>query len=118
MKKLHRLIVSSKAYRQSGHPRPEGLRFDAGNAVSYGMSQRGALNAVTSNVADVFGINAGSLEVGKAADVVVWSNDPFELSSHVSKMIINGEEVSTQSRQDKLRERYTTDSTMPRAYTK
>ncbi|MDY6886999.1 MAG: amidohydrolase family protein, partial [Pseudomonadota bacterium] len=78
------------------------LRFDAGNAVSYGMSQQGALNAVTSNVADVFGINAGSLEVGKAADVVVWSNDPFELSSHVSKMIINGEEVSTQSRQDKL----------------
>ncbi len=94
------------------------LRFDAGNAVSYGMSQQGALNAVTSNVADVFGINAGSLEVGKAADVVVWSNDPFELSSHVSKMIINGEEVSTQSRQDKLRERYTTESSMPRAYTK
>lgn len=94
------------------------LRFDAGNAVSHGMSQQGALNAVTSNVADVFGINAGSLEVGKAADVVVWSNDPFELSSHVSKMIINGEEVSTQSRQDKLRERYTTESSMPRAYTK
>ncbi|MDC9497497.1 MULTISPECIES: amidohydrolase family protein [unclassified Pseudoalteromonas] len=94
------------------------LRFDAGNAVSYGMSQQGALNAVTSNVADVFGINAGSLEVGKAADVVVWSNDPYELSSHVSKMIINGEEVSTQSRQDKLRERYTTESSMPRAYTK
>lgn len=94
------------------------LRFDAGNAVSYGMSQQGALNAVTSNVADVFGINAGSLEVGKAADVVVWNNDPFELSSHVSKMIINGEEVSTQSRQDKLRERYTTESSMPRAYTK
>lgn len=88
------------------------LRFDAGNAVSYGMSQQGALNAVTSNVADVFGINAGSLEVGKAADVVVWSNDPFELSSHVSKMIINGEEISTQSRQDKLRERYTTESSM------
>ena len=94
------------------------LRFDAGNAVSYGMSQQGALNAVTSNVADVFGINAGSLEVGKAADVVMWSNDPFELSSHVSKMIINGEEISTQSRQDKLRERYTTESSMPRAYTK
>ncbi|XQF90343.1 amidohydrolase family protein [Pseudoalteromonas espejiana] len=94
------------------------LRFDAGNAVSYGMSQQGALNAVTSNVASVFNINAGSLEVGKAADVVMWSNDPFELSSHVSTMIINGEEVSTQSRQDKLRERYTTDSTMPRAYTK
>ena len=69
-------------------------------------------------MASVFNINAGSIEVGKAADVVMWSNDPFELSSHVSKMIINGEEVSTQSRQDKLRERYTTESSMPRAYTK
>jgi imidazolonepropionase-like amidohydrolase len=94
------------------------LRYDAGNAVSYGMSQRGALKAMTSNVADVFGINAGSLEVGKAADVVMWSNDPFELSSHVNKMFINGVEVSTESRQDKLRERYTTESNMPRAYTK
>jgi imidazolonepropionase-like amidohydrolase len=94
------------------------LRFDAGNAVSYGMSQQGALKAVSANVADVFAINAGSLAVGKAADVVMWSNDPFELSSHVNKMFINGVEVTTQSRQDKLRERYTTDSTMPRAYTK
>ncbi len=94
------------------------LRYDAGNAVSYGMSQQGALKAMTSNVADVFGINAGSLEVGKAADVVMWSNDPFELSSHVKKMFINGVEVSTESRQDKLRERYTTESNMPRAYTK
>ena len=94
------------------------LRYDAGNAVSYGMSQQGALKAMTSNVADVFGINAGSLEVGKAADVVMWSNDPFELSSHVNKMFINGVEVSTESRQDKLRERYTTESNMPRAHTK
>ena len=94
------------------------LRFDAGNAVSYGMSQQGALKAVTSNVADVFGINAGSIEVGKAADVVMWTNDPFEISSNVSRMFINGTEVSTQSRQDKLRDRYTTDSNMPRAYTK
>jgi imidazolonepropionase-like amidohydrolase len=94
------------------------LRFDAGNAVSYGMSEQGALKAVTSNVADVFGINAGSIEVGKAADVVMWTNDPFEISSNVSRMFINGTEVSTQSRQDKLRDRYTTDSNMPRAYTK
>lgn len=94
------------------------LRYDAGNAVSYGMSQQGALKAVTSNIADVFGINAGSIEVGKAADVVMWTNDPFEISSNVSRMFINGTEVSTQSRQDKLRDRYTTDSNMPRAYTK
>ncbi|TGE84593.1 amidohydrolase [Pseudoalteromonas sp. KS88] len=94
------------------------LRFDAGNAVSYGMTQEGALKAITANVADVFGINAGSIAVGKAADLVIWNGDPFELNSHVTKMFINGEEVSTEARQDKLRERYTTDSQMPRAYTK
>ncbi|HCV02191.1 amidohydrolase [Pseudoalteromonas sp. MEBiC 03607] len=94
------------------------LRFDAGNAVSYGMSQQGALSAVTSNIADVFGLNSGAIATGKRANLVMWSADPFELNSHVSKMWINGEEVSTEARQDKLRERYTTDSAMPRAYTK
>lgn len=94
------------------------LRFDAGNAVSYGMSQQGALSAVTSNIADVFGLNSGAIAMGKRANLVMWSADPFELNSHVSKMWINGEEVSTEARQDKLRERYTTDSAMPRAYTK
>ena len=94
------------------------LRFDAGNAISYGMSQQGALKAVTSNIADVFAIDAGRVEIGKVADVVIWSNDPFELNSHVTNMFINGEEVSTESRQDKLRERYTSESEMPRAYTK
>ncbi|MEH6394695.1 amidohydrolase family protein [Pseudoalteromonas sp.] len=94
------------------------LRFDAGNAVSYGMTQEGALKAITANVADVFGINAGSVAVGKAADLVMWNDDPFDFTSHVTKMFINGEEVSTEARQDKLRKRYTTDSEMPRAYTK
>ena len=94
------------------------LRFDAGNAVSYGMTQEGALKAITANVADVFGINAGSVAVGKAADLVMWNDDPFDFTSHVTKMFINGEEVSTEARQDKLRKRYTTDSEMPRAYIK
>ena len=94
------------------------LRFDAGNAVSYGMSQQGALKAITANVADVFGINAGRVAVGNAADLVMWNADPFDFKSHVVKMFINGEEVSTEARQDKLRKRYTTDSEMPRAYTK
>ena len=46
------------------------------------------------------------------------NDDPFDFTSHVTKMFINGEEVSTEARQDKLRKRYTTDSDMPRAYTK
>lgn len=94
------------------------LRFDAGVAVANGLAKEEALAAITANIADVFSFDAGRIAVGKKADVVLWNADPFELSSHVEKMWINGEEVSTKSRQDALRDRYTTKSDMPRAYTK
>jgi len=40
VKKLHRLIVNSKAYRQSGKPRPEGLGIDAGNRLLWRFRPR------------------------------------------------------------------------------
>nr|WP_220459966.1 MULTISPECIES: amidohydrolase family protein [unclassified Colwellia] len=94
------------------------LRFEAGNAIANGLTKDQALAAVTANVADAFNINAGRIAVGKKADLVLWSADPFELSTKVDKMWIDGKEISTQSRQDKLRKRYTTESDMPRGYTK
>ncbi|MEW6990062.1 amidohydrolase family protein [Colwelliaceae bacterium 6441] len=94
------------------------LRFDAGVAVANGVSKDQALAAVTANVADAFNFDAGRIAVGKKADLVLWSADPFELSTHVEKMWIDGVERSTQSRHDALRKRYTTQSDMPRAYTK
>lgn len=94
------------------------LRYSAGNAVANGMDYNAALASMTANVADVFNIDSGKIAVGKVADIVIWNGDPFEYSSHVVKMYIDGKEQSTQSRQDKLRERYTTSSDLPRAYTK
>ncbi|MEJ6475321.1 amidohydrolase family protein [Pseudoalteromonas piscicida] len=94
------------------------LRFDAGIAVANGMSHEGALKAVTANPAKALGIDGGVIAKGKRADIVMWSADPFEFSTTIDKIWINGEEVSIESRHDKLRDRYTTDSDMPRAYTK
>lgn len=94
------------------------LRYSAGNAVANGMDYNAAIAALTVNVADTFNIDSGSIMVGKPADIVIWNGDPFEFSSHVVKMYIDGKEQSTQSRHDKLRERYTTPSDMPRGYTK
>lgn len=94
------------------------LRFHAGNAIANGLSRDDALAAVTANVADAFNIESGRVAVGQTADLVLWTADPFELSSSVAKIWIEGKEYSTQSRQDKLRERYTTESNMPRAYSK
>jgi len=94
------------------------LRFDAGIAVANGLAKTDALSALTSNVADVFKLNSGRIAVGKNADLVLWSADPFELSTKVDLMWINGEQVSTKSRQDALRDRYTDKTDMPRAYSK
>ncbi|TPH16521.1 amidohydrolase [Litorilituus lipolyticus] len=94
------------------------LRYDAGVAIANGLSNTSALAAVTANVADVFKLNTGRITAGKDANLVLWNNDPFEISTKVDAMWINGKEVSTKSRQDALRDRYTTPSDMPRAYTK
>jgi len=94
------------------------LRFDAGIAVANGLEKTTALAAITANVADTFSLNSGRIAVGKNADLVLWSNDPFEISSKVDAMWINGQAMSLKSRQDALRERYTLESNMPKAYTK
>lgn len=94
------------------------LRFHAGNAIANGLSRDAALASVTANVAEAFNLDSGKIAVGKTADLVLWSADPFELSTKVSHIWIAGKEYSTISRQDALRDRYTTKSDMPKAYLK
>jgi imidazolonepropionase-like amidohydrolase len=94
------------------------LRFDAGVAIANGLEATSALAAITANVADSFKLNSGRIAVGKNADLVLWSSDPFEISTQVDAMWINGNAMSLKSRQDVLRDRYTTKSNMPRGYIK
>lgn len=93
-------------------------RFNAGNAISYGMDKAEALKAVTANIADAFGLDNGTIEVGKPADLVLWHGDMFDINSYVVKMWIDGKEYSTESRQDKLRDRYLKKGDKPEAYYK
>ena len=94
------------------------LRFHAGNAIANGLSRDAALASITANVAEAFNLDSGKIAVGKTADLVLWSADPFELSTQVSHIWIAGKEYSTKSRQDALRDRYTTASEMPKSYVK
>jgi imidazolonepropionase-like amidohydrolase len=81
---------------------------DAGIAVANGMNWDMALRAITRTPAEIFGIadRLGSLEPGKAADFVVWTNDPLELTSFPESVFIGGEAVSLENRQTLLRDRY------------
>ena len=95
------------------------LKQLAGNAVSYGMPFDAALRAVTLNPARLWGIadSYGALEAGKDADVVVWSGDPFELTTTVEHVFINGREVPDETRQRALFNRYRRlGGAMPEAY--
>ncbi|WP_034474045.1 amidohydrolase family protein [Aestuariibacter salexigens] len=80
----------------------------AGNAVANGLPWEAGLAAVTINPARIYGVadQVGSLESGKRADIVVWSGDPLEVTSHAEHVFINGEHMGTESRQHKLRDRY------------
>ena len=92
------------------------LRFEAGNAIRYGLPREAALAAVTQTPAQVLGIapSHGTLDAGKIANVVVWSGDPFDFASAPRHVFIRGSEVSSDSRQQRLLERYRTlDGTPP-----
>jgi len=80
----------------------------AGNAVAFGLDWDAALRAITLTPAEIFGMAAttGSLEAGKAADVVIWPGDPLELTNYPDAVFINGEAVPMESRQTMLRDRY------------
>jgi imidazolonepropionase-like amidohydrolase len=84
------------------------IRQEAGNAVAYGMPWAEALRAVTLVPATLLGAadRIGSLDVGKDANVVVWSGDPFEFTTVVEHVFIKGREATEPSRQDMLMERY------------
>ena len=84
------------------------VRFEAGNAVAYGMTREDALRAITLTPAEVFGVadRIGSLQPGKDADVVVWSGDPFEFATQPEHVFIRGREVRGATRQDLLEQRY------------
>jgi imidazolonepropionase-like amidohydrolase len=92
---------------------------EAGNAVRYGLPWDAALRAVTLTPAEIYGVEGltGSIEPGKAANLVVWSDDPFEVSGRAETVVIRGRVVPEWSRQRELFERYRTLGERPPAYT-
>lgn len=71
------------------------LSLAAADAVKHGMDEMEALRAITINPAKICGVadRVGSIEVGKDADFVLWSQHPFRTRSHVLYTYINGEIV-------------------------
>ncbi|MBI5511843.1 MAG: amidohydrolase family protein [Deltaproteobacteria bacterium] len=84
------------------------LRQEAGIATAHGLDWQKALTAITLAPAAAFGRGdeLGSVAVGKQADLVLWSGDPFELQTVVERVWIGGAEQSLRTRQKQLAARY------------
>ena len=92
-----------------GTSRYRNLSYNAGTAVTYGLTKEEALQAITLNAAKILGVadRTGSLEVGKDANIVIAEGDILDMkSSTVTHAFIQGRLVSLDNKQLQLYERY------------
>ncbi|MEK9747224.1 MAG: amidohydrolase family protein [Pseudomonadales bacterium] len=78
----------------------------AGVAVANGLPWERALRAITAGPAEIWSIEGGRLAVGEVANLVLWDGDPIEITSAPTAVMIDGEWVNLETRQQKLSERY------------
>lgn len=73
-------------------PKTRVVLFEAAMAAAYGLPFEQALATVTIDAARILGIQdrVGSLETGKHGDVALFDGDPFEFTSHVCAVVIEG----------------------------
>lgn len=76
-------------------PKTRIILFEAAVAVANGLPKQAGLRALTIQPARILGIDsrAGSLEEGKDADIVLYDGDPFEFTTHITTVIVDGKVV-------------------------
>jgi imidazolonepropionase-like amidohydrolase len=85
---------------QSGYesyvPKTRVVLWEAAIAAARGLTFDEALASVTIDAARVLGVDGrvGSLAPGKDGDVALFDGDPFEYTSHVAGVVIDGRVVS------------------------
>jgi len=85
------------------------LPFVAGQTVAYGLTREEALQTVTLNTAKILGIDdiAGSLEVGKDANIVVSTGDILDmLTNNIEYAFITGRSIILDDKHKKLYRRF------------
>jgi imidazolonepropionase-like amidohydrolase len=80
------------AFQNNGKSPISALRDEAIHAVELGLSKQRALTALTLDAARILGVEdrLGTVAAGKDADLLVFDRDPFEPSSILSKVLLDG----------------------------
>ena len=86
------LVLVPRSDSTSDH---ESWRRHVGEVVAAGLDYQTALRAVTLEPAVVLGVDAevGSLEAGKSANLIILNGEPFEATTEVEVVMLDGEFV-------------------------
>jgi imidazolonepropionase-like amidohydrolase len=94
--------------RESGAPHERNLPYEASMASAFGLPKEEALKSVTLYPAQLLGVGdqLGSLEVGKAATLIVTNGDPLDFPTQIEAAYIDGRKIDLTNRQTRLRDKY------------
>jgi hypothetical protein len=84
------------------------LPFQAAQSIAWGLPRESALRALTIDAAEILGMGSrlGSIEPGKAANLIVTRGDPLDVRGEVTHVVINGRDVGLENKHLALYERY------------
>jgi len=96
------------AFSSSSASVAKDLPYHAAKAAAFGLDKAEALRAVTINTARILGVDKtmGSLEQGKAANIVLADGDILELRANIKKVYIDGRETDLSNRYTELLEKF------------
>jgi imidazolonepropionase-like amidohydrolase len=78
--------------------------YQAATGIKYGMSEAEALAALTKVPAELLKIDhlVGTIEVGKDADLVILTGEPFDITTWVAHTLVGGDIVYDRAKDEKL----------------
>lgn len=96
------------AFSSSSASAAKDLPYHAAKAAAFGLDRAEALRAVTINPARIFGVDKimGSLEAGKAANIVLADGDILEMRTNIRRVWIDGRECDLSNRYTELLEKF------------
>lgn len=80
------------------------LGIEAGYAVAYGLDAEVALRSITLDAARIIGVDAelGSIEPGKAADLIICTGTPLQADNQVVAAFVGGRPVALSSKHSEM----------------
>lgn len=105
------LAIMQGGSRMSGEAwAARNLPFSAAQAAAFGLPEAEAIQSITLNPAKILGLDQqlGSIEPGKQATFIAVEGSILDIRANVRRMWISGKEVSLETRQTQLFEKYRT----------